>query len=69
MLNGAFLAYNGGLVAAAAFGLITADEAASRTIVWAAGNNPILMGDEYLTDLSALGLPPVSYTHLRAHET
>ena len=62
MLNGAFLAYNGGLVAAAAFGLITADEAASRTIVWAAGNNPILMGDEYLTDLSALGLPPLRQT-------
>ena len=62
MLNGAFLAYNGGLVAAAAFGLITADEAASRTIVWAAGNNPILMGAEYLTDLSALGLPPLRQT-------
>ena len=62
MLNGAFLAYNGGLVAAAAFGFITADEAASRTIVWAAGNNPILMGDEYLTDLSALGLPPLRQT-------
>ena len=60
MLNGGFLAYNGGLIAAAAFGLITADEAAARTVVWAAGSdNPILMQDEYLTDLSALGLPNV----------
>ena len=62
MLNGAFLAYNGGLAAAAAFGLITADEAAARTIVWATGNNPILMVDEYLTDLSALGLPAFRQT-------
>ena len=62
MLNPAFVAYNGGLAAAAAFGLITADEAAARTIAWAAGNNPILMADEYLTDLSALGLPPLRQT-------
>ena len=62
MLNPAFVAYNGGLAAAAAFGLITADEAAARTITWAAGNNPILMADEYLTDLSALGLPPLRQT-------
>ena len=62
MLNPAFAAYNGGLAAAAAFGLITADEAAARTISWAAGNNPILMADEYLTDLSALGLPPLRQT-------
>ena len=62
MLNGAFLAYNGGLAAAAAFGLITADEAAARTIVWAAGNNPVLMEDEYLTDLSVLGLPSIRQT-------
>ena len=62
MLNPAFAVYNGGLAAAAAFGLITADEAAARTISWAAGNNPILMADEYLTDLSALGLPPLRQT-------
>ena len=62
MLNGAFLAYNGGLAAAAAFGLITADEAAARTIIWAAGNNPVLMEDEYLTDLSVLGLPSIRQT-------
>tara|TARA_B100002051_G_C16635703_1_gene585785 strand:- start:131 stop:1159 length:1029 start_codon:yes stop_codon:yes gene_type:complete len=62
MLNGAFMVYNGGLIAAAAFGLITADEAAARTIAWAAGNNPILMVDEYLTDLSALGLPAFRQT-------
>ena len=62
MLNPAFAAYNGGLAAAAAFGLITADEAAARTISWAAGNNPVLMADEYLTDLSALGLPSLRQT-------
>ena len=63
MLNAAFLVYNGGLIAASAFGLITADEAAARTIVWAAGNNSILMDDEYLTDLTALGLPSIRQTN------
>ena len=57
MLNGGFAAYNGGLAGAQAFGLISANEAAARTVVYAAGQNAMLMEDEYLTDLSALGLP------------
>ena len=57
MLNGGFAAYNGGLAVAQAFGLISADEVAARTIVYAAGQNAMLMEDEYLTDLSALGIP------------
>jgi len=51
--------YNGGLAAAQAFGLISADEVALRTLNAVVGNNPILIEDEDLTDLSALGLPSV----------
>jgi hypothetical protein len=57
MLNGGFAAYNGGLAVAQAFGLISANEVAARTVVYTAGQNAMLMEDEYLTDLSALGLP------------
>ena len=57
MLNGGFTAYNGGLAVAQAVGLISADEVAARTVVYSAGQNAMLMEDEYLTDLSALGLP------------
>ena len=56
-LNGGFAPYNGGLAVAQAFGLITADEVAARTITFAEGQNAVTMVDEYLTDLSALGLP------------
>ena len=51
--------YNGGLAAAQAFGLITAEEVALRTLNAVVGNNPVLIEDEDLTDLSALGLPSV----------
>lgn len=61
LLNGAFAQYNGGLQAAEANGLITASERAARTINFAAGQNAVTMVDEYLTDLSLLGLP--SYRH------
>ena len=57
LLNGGFAAYNGGLAAAQAFGLISADEVAKRTITFTEGQNAVTMVDEYLTDLSALGLP------------
>ena len=57
LLNGGFAAYNGGLAVAQAFGLISADEVAARTITFAEGPNAVTMVDEYLTDLSALGLP------------
>ena len=56
-LNGGFAPYNGGLAVAQAFGLITAEEVAARTITFAEGQNAVTMVDEYLTDLSALGLP------------
>ncbi len=51
--------YNGGLAAAQAVGLISADEVALRTLNAVVGNNPVLIEDEDLTDLSALGLPSV----------
>ncbi|GLB51044.1 outer membrane protein [Neptunitalea chrysea] len=57
-INDAFAAYNGGLQLAYSYGMITADEMNKRMIVFAAGeNNAMLMEDEYLTDLSALGMP------------
>lgn len=57
LLNGAFAPYNGGLAQAEAFGLISADERTARTINFVAGENAVTLVDEYLTDLSALGLP------------
>ena len=60
LLNTALAApYNGGLAAAQAFGLITAEEVALRTLNAVVGNNPVLIEDEDLTDLSALGLPSI----------
>jgi len=56
-LNAAFAAYNGGLLAAEAATLITADERAARTIVFVEGQNAVTLVDESLTDLSGLGLP------------
>ena len=57
MLNGAFAVYNGGLQLVQMMGMISAQEAASRTIVFAAGQNPVTIDDSDLTDLSVLGLP------------
>ena len=51
--------YNGGLASAQAFGLISAEEVALRTLNAVVGNNPVLIEDEDLTDLSALGLPSI----------
>lgn len=57
-LNQGFAQYNGGLQLAKNGGLITADEAAKRTIVFKAGaGNAVTIVDESLTDLGALGLP------------
>ncbi len=66
MLNGAFAPYNGGLLQAEAFGLISASERAARTIHFAEGNNAVTIVDEDLTDISALGLP--SYRHATADD-
>ena len=60
-VNAGYAPYNGGLLAAEAGGLITASERAARTVNFAAGQNAVVMVDDYLTDLSALGLP--SYRH------
>ncbi len=56
-LNAGYAQYNGGLQQAVGLGAITADEAARRKIVFAAGQNAVVMVDSYLTDLSAFGIP------------
>ena len=59
-INFAFGAVNIGLVVAQTFGLISADEVALRTLASRVqGANPVLIQDETLTDLSALGLPSI----------
>ena len=58
-LNGAYLQYNQGLQLALANSLITAAEASKRTITFALGANAIVHEDEYLTDLSGLGMPSI----------
>ena len=59
-INFAFGAVNVGLVVAQTFGLISADEVALRTLATRVqGANPVLIEDETLTDLSALGLPSI----------
>ena len=57
MLNQGFQAYNGALMLVQGLGLISAEEAAARTIVFAAGQNAVTIEDSDLTDLSFLGLP------------
>lgn len=56
-LGQGYAPYNGGLQFALANNMITAAEANSRTITFAAGRNAVVIEDESLTDLSALGLP------------
>ena len=58
-LNQAYAQYNGGLQAAYTNGLITQDEMEKRTIQFSAGKNALVIEDEYLTDLSALGMPSI----------
>jgi hypothetical protein len=55
--------YNGGLLAAQAAGLITAEEVALRTLNAVEGDNGALIEDSDLTDLSALGLPSLRLTN------
>lgn len=66
LVNAAYAQYNGGLLQAEGAGLITADEREARTIVFVEGNNPVVLEDEDLTDLSALGLP--SYRQTTAND-
>jgi len=57
-LNSAYAAYNGGLLQAQSFDLISADEVAKRTISFIeAQDNAVVIEDEYLTNLSGIGLP------------
>lgn len=65
-LGQGYAQYNGGLQAALAGGLITAEEAAARRIAFAEGQNAVVIEDESLTNLSALGLP--SYRHATAND-
>ncbi len=58
-VNGGYAAYNGGLLAAEAAMLISAEERAYRTINFTESTaNAVVIEDEDLTDLSGLGLPP-----------
>lgn len=62
MLNQAYAPYNAGLLQAEGAGLLTSAERESRTINFIAGQNAVVLEDEYLTDLSALGLPSLRQT-------
>ncbi|MBC8753125.1 G-D-S-L family lipolytic protein [Kordia sp. YSTF-M3] len=61
-VNNAYATYNGGLQFAAGNGLITAAEAAQRTITFAAGQNPVVIVDEDLTNLTGFGIPSYRMT-------
>jgi hypothetical protein len=55
LLNGAYNAYNQGLLLAQSFMLIDADEVAKRTISFSAGDtNAVVLFDEDLTDLTGV---------------
>jgi len=56
-VNSNYAQYNGGLQLAAANGLITATEAAQRTINFSAGQNFVVMVDNDLTDISGSPIP------------
>lgn len=61
--SGAYAAYNGGLGAVNAGGVpgltLSDEELALRTIAFAAGANAVVVEDDQLTDLSAIGLPNI----------
>jgi hypothetical protein len=56
-LNAGYAQYNGGLQVMVTNKLLSAEEAAKRTIKFVAGNNPVVIVDSYLTNLSAYGVP------------
>jgi len=56
-LNAGYAQYNGGLQLMVANKLLTAEEAARRTIKFVAGNNAVVIVDSYLTNLTAYGVP------------
>ncbi len=53
-LNGAFAGLNAALAGLAQFNLISAEEAAARSVSYSLGANPILMHDDDLADLSPM---------------
>ncbi|MGB1268158.1 MAG: G-D-S-L family lipolytic protein [Flavobacteriaceae bacterium] len=57
--NAAYTPYNNGLAMAAGGSLITPAEMQQRTITFAAGQNPVVIEDESLTDLTGMGLPSI----------
>lgn len=64
-LNAGYAAYNGGLLVAKGLGLINEAEQIQRTIVFTAGKKkPVVMIDEYLTDISMInpGLIKLRFT-------
>lgn len=62
MLNQAYAPYNAGLAQAQGAGLLTMEEREARTINFEAGQNAVVLEDEYLTNLTALGLPSLRQT-------
>lgn len=62
LLNQGYLQYNGGLLQMEGLGAITTAERIVRTVQFAEGDNAVVMIDEYLTDLSAFGLPSYRQT-------
>ena len=61
-LNAGYAAYNNGLAAAQGGGLITVEEKERRTITFMVGQNPVVIVDSYLTNLSGLGIPSYRMT-------
>lgn len=56
-LNSGYASYNGGLAVAVTNGWITQAEADSRRVNFQAGANAVIIVDNYLTDLTAYGIP------------
>jgi hypothetical protein len=56
-INAGYAPYNAGLDAAFTGGAITAEERDKRKVSFAVGQNPVVIEDESLTNLSGLGLP------------
>jgi hypothetical protein len=58
-INAGYAAYNGGLDLAFGGGAITAEERDKRKIIFAVGQNPVVISDESLTNLTGMGLPSI----------
>ena len=67
-VNMAYAQYNGGLDQLVAAGLLSAEEAALRKIVFAAGNNAPVIIDNDLTDLTAINPALINMRQLKAGE-